>query len=196
MVEPGGDVVEVVCEEVGVHVESHRGRCVAEHPLYSLDIRARGDGQAGRGVPQVVDAHVARQSCRCAHPRPGVANVDPRARPVATGANPDRAGTSNSQKVFEYRHSRLRQNDLPRAPAFRARHRDQARAEIDLLPFGMENLVASGPCQRQQGQGGGPTRSCSRASAANRARASLALNRMTRCASRSMPGEAAGLGPV
>jgi hypothetical protein len=48
------DAVEFVVEQVGVHVEGHRGRGVPEHPLNGLDAGAAGDGEAGGGVAQVV----------------------------------------------------------------------------------------------------------------------------------------------
>jgi hypothetical protein len=72
-VEPIGDRLEVVVEQVGVHVEGHRRLRVPEHPLYRLYVRAGGHGQAHRGVTQLVRVQTRRHTGRLdrlVEPRP------------------------------------------------------------------------------------------------------------------------------
>src|SRR3954469_10260259 len=54
-----GDSVEVVVEEARVDVAGHRRARGAEHPLDGLDVGARGDGEPGGGVPELVRGQLA-----------------------------------------------------------------------------------------------------------------------------------------
>lgn len=60
MSEHGGQVedagVSGFGEQVAVDVEGHLGAGVAEHVAEAFDIDALADGEAGEGVPDVVDA--------------------------------------------------------------------------------------------------------------------------------------------
>jgi hypothetical protein len=53
-VQPVGDVVQVVVEQVGVAVQGHGRGGGPEPPLHRLDIGGGLDRQQGRGVPQFV----------------------------------------------------------------------------------------------------------------------------------------------
>jgi len=48
------DCVEVVLEQIGVGIEGHRCRSVAEHLLHGLDVGAGADRQRRSGVAEVV----------------------------------------------------------------------------------------------------------------------------------------------
>ena len=71
--------VQVVVEQVRVHVQGHGRRRVPELPLDGLDVRAAPDHEAGGGVSQVVDGH-ARHAGRVALAReptgPGLGRID------------------------------------------------------------------------------------------------------------------------
>lgn len=54
-IEGDSDGVEVVLEKVSVDVESHRSRCVPEHPLDDFGVGACGDCEACGGVSEVVE---------------------------------------------------------------------------------------------------------------------------------------------
>jgi len=54
VVEATRDGVQVVAEQPGVDVKCHRRRRMAEHLLDCFDVGASADGQARRGVPEVV----------------------------------------------------------------------------------------------------------------------------------------------
>ena len=60
--------VQVVVEQVRVHVQGHGRARVPELPLDGLDVRAAPDHEAGGGVSQVVDGH-ARHAGRVARAR-------------------------------------------------------------------------------------------------------------------------------
>jgi len=52
--------IEVVIEEIRVHVERHRGGRVPEHSLECFDIGAAADGEACGGVAQVVNSGLGK----------------------------------------------------------------------------------------------------------------------------------------
>ena len=55
ILEPVGELLELVGEQVPVAVQRHRGRSVAELGLDRLDAGALGDEQAGAGVAEVCE---------------------------------------------------------------------------------------------------------------------------------------------
>lgn len=58
------DEVEIVIEQIGVCVEGHCSRCMAEHALDSLDVRARADGQTRCSVAKIVGSDVLEAGVR------------------------------------------------------------------------------------------------------------------------------------
>lgn len=57
-----GDSIQVIVKAIGVYVQRHRGRRVAEHPLHCFDVRSRRDREACRGVPEVVNRQLGRHA--------------------------------------------------------------------------------------------------------------------------------------
>lgn len=53
-IQPVGNAVEILVEQVRVDVQRHAGLGVSEHPLNRFDVRVGTDGQARRSVPQIV----------------------------------------------------------------------------------------------------------------------------------------------
>jgi hypothetical protein len=102
VLEPVGELLELVGEQVPVAVQGHRGRGVAQLGLDRLDADALGDMQAGACVakvmePQIGGHHLAigaqlTRALRRARNRPGgywVAAADPEAaRQAVTGTLP------------------------------------------------------------------------------------------------------------
>ena len=51
--------VQIIVEQVGVHVQCHRGGSVAELALHGLDVRAGFDHETRGGMPQIMHGHLA-----------------------------------------------------------------------------------------------------------------------------------------
>lgn len=77
-IQPVGDLVEAVVEEVAVQIEGHRRGLMTEHLLHDLHVGACGDREAGSRVAQAVRHEAVKAGPsrrRCEHVAPEVAGT-------------------------------------------------------------------------------------------------------------------------